>query len=339
MTQVAANAVDTLVSGRYQLLEAIGSGGMGSVYRARDAVLGRDVAVKVFRAETVVADDLVRQEREIRMLSMLQHPGLINVYDAGRHNFNGSVRRYLVMELVSHTSLEKHLSNGPLQPWEVAAIGAQIAEALAHVHSRGIVHRDVKPANILINDVSSGGFRRTAKLGDFGIAHYLDSSRLTSDGTILGTAGYLSPEQVSGHDVGVSSDVYSLGLVLLEALTGVQEFPGTVVESAVARVNRDANIPETLADEWRDLLKAMTSRIPAERPTAAEVATQLHGRPAPELTASGRRLKQLGPRAHRKASFAGVRRRRRRNAVMIALGSVLVASGMVASFLAGMLLT
>ncbi|WBU37296.1 serine/threonine-protein kinase [Homoserinibacter sp. YIM 151385] len=336
MTQVAAAAVNTLVSGRYQLAEAIGSGGMGSVYRAVDQVLGRDVAVKVFRAETVMADDLVRQEREIRLLSSLQHPGLINVFDAGRHNFNGSVRRYLVMELVSHTSLEKRLGEGPLLAHEAAAIGGQIADALSHVHSRGIVHRDVKPANILINDAAAEGFRRTAKLGDFGIAQFVEANRLTSDGTILGTAGYLSPEQVTGVDVGVASDVYSLGLVLLECLTGVQEFPGTVIESAVARVNRDATIPEDLAEEWRDLLRAMTSRIPEERPTALEVAAILHGRPAPELTGTGRRSTRA-PRAHRKASFRGLKVRRRRLALMWTLGGLLVAGGLVASFLVGTL--
>ncbi|TPW76843.1 serine/threonine-protein kinase [Schumannella sp. 10F1B-5-1] len=315
----SANAV----AGRYQLLEAIGSGGAASVYRARDTVLGRDVALKVFRAESVVADELVRQEREIRMLSGLQHPGLISVFDAGRQNFDGSIRRFVVMELVSHASLEKVIEAGALAPHDVAGIGAQIADALAYVHEQGVVHRDVKPANILIGDGGAGGFRRRAKLGDFGIAHYLGGHRMTSDGTILGTAAYLSPEQVTGGEVTVSSDVYSLGLVLLEALTGVQEFPGTVIESAIARTNRDATIPDELAEEWQLLLGAMTSRVPSERPSAAEVAAILHGQPEPALTGTGRRSK--GSRLHRRNAFRGLRSRRNRNVGLIVGVTALVA--------------
>lgn len=294
-TVTDTSSTPTAVAGRYDLMEGIGSGGAASVYRARDRVLGRDVAVKVFHAESVAADDLVRQEREIRMLSTLSHPGLISVYDAGRHAFEGTVRRFLVMELVSHASLERRLREaGTLPPHEVASIGAQIADALDHVHSCGVLHRDVKPANILISDAGGSGFRRIAKLGDFGIAHYLEGRRLTSDGTILGTAAYLSPEQVRGTDVGTASDVYSLGLVLLEALTGVQEFPGTVVESAVARTTRDPHVPQELADEWRVLLEAMTSRRPEERPAARDVAAILHGRPSRELTGTGRRSAAAG---------------------------------------------
>jgi eukaryotic-like serine/threonine-protein kinase len=325
-----------LVAGRYQLIDALGSGGAGSVYRARDTVLGRDVALKVFRAESTLADDLVRQEREIRMLSTLAHPGLINIFDAGRQNFDGTVRRFLVMELVSDASLETRLaSETSLPAHEVAAIGAQIAEALAYIHSRSVIHRDVKPANILIGEAGSAGFRRTAKLGDFGIAQFIDGNRLTSDGTILGTAAYLSPEQVSGRAVGVVSDVYSLGLVLLEALTGVQEFPGTVVESAVARVNRDPDVPDSLPEEWRSLLSAMTDRDPANRPSAAEVAAVLHGSPSPALTGHGRRSSEA--RAHRKAAFRTVARRRRRN-VMLSGGAVVIGlAACVGSFVLGVL--
>ncbi|TPX01886.1 serine/threonine protein kinase [Schumannella luteola] len=313
------------VGGRYQLLEAIGSGGAASVYRARDTVLGRDVALKVFRAESVVADELVRQEREIRMLSGLQHPGLIAVYDAGRQNFDGSIRRFVVMELVSHASLDKELERGKMAPHDVAGLGAQIAEALAYVHEQGVVHRDVKPANILIGDGGSAGFRRRAKLGDFGIAHYLGGHRMTSDGTILGTAAYLSPEQVTGGEVTPASDVYSLGLVLLEALSGVQEFEGTVLEAAIARTNRDARIPDDLAEEWQLLLGAMTSRDAKERPSAAEVAAILHGQPEPEFTGTGRRAK--GSRLHRRNAFHGLRSRRRRNAGLgVALAGIVAVS-------------
>lgn len=322
------------VAGRYELLEAIGAGGAGTVYRARDHVLGRDVAMKVFRGEALVTDDLIRQEREIRLLSGLEHPGLISVHDAGKQNFDGMVQRFIVMELVDDATLEQRMANAPLPPLEVAAIGAHIADALAYVHSKGIVHRDVKPGNILINDTSSSGFRRTAKLGDFGIAQYVQATRLTSDGTVLGTAGYLSPEQVSGGAVGVSSDVYSLGLVLLEALTGVFEYPGTPVESAVARTSRDPRVPEELPEEWRLLLTAMTSRDPADRPTASEVAGVLHGRPDEALTGSGRRS---ATRAHRRASFATLRARRRRNVMLTTAAIGLALTACVLSFWLGLL--
>lgn len=333
----ATNSPAVLVAGRYRLVEPLGSGGAGSVYRARDTVLGRDVALKVFRAESTLADDLVRQEREIRMLSTLAHPGLINIFDAGRQNFDGTVRRFLVMELVPDASLDTRLATEKTLPaHEVAALGAQIADALAYIHSRGVIHRDVKPANILIGDARAAGFRRTAKLGDFGIAQFIDGNRLTSDGTILGTAAYLSPEQVSGRSVGVVSDVYSLGLVLLEALTGVQEFPGTVVESAVARVNRDPDVPETLAEEWRTLLSAMTDRDPANRPSAAEVAAILHGAPSPALTGHGRRSAE--GRAHRRAAFRTVAQRRRRNALLLVGAIVLGLAACAGSFALGYLL-
>lgn len=295
------------VGGRYRVLEAVGSGGAATVYRARDEVLGRDVALKVFHAESALGDDLIRQEREIRMLSTLSHPGLISVYDAGRQELDGAMRRFMVLELVTHDSLERRLREvGMLPPHEVASIGGQIADALDYVHGRGVLHRDVKPANILISDAGGSGFRRIAKLGDFGIAHYLEARRMTSDGTILGTAAYLSPEQVTGGEVGTASDVYSLGLVLLEALTGVQEFTGTVVESAVARTTRDARIPDDMAEEWRMLLGAMTSRKPEDRPSAHEVAAILHGHPSRELTGTGRRSTGRGRVGRRSSRSEGL---------------------------------
>ncbi|MBI5162117.1 MAG: serine/threonine protein kinase [Micrococcales bacterium] len=317
-----------VVAGRYQLLEAIGAGGAGSVYRADDRVLGRPVAIKVFRAESVTPDDLVRQEREIRMLSTLSHPGLIAIYDAGRQNFDGSMRRFLVMELVSHQSLEQLLGRGAMTPHDVAAIGAQIADALDYLRSTGVVHRDVKPANILISDTGTSGFRRIAKLGDFGIAHYLDGNRLTSDGTILGTAAYLSPEQVSGRMVDSSSDIYSLGLVLLEALTGRPEFPGTVLESAIARTTRDPDLPDELPEEWARLLRAMTARQPGERPSAREVAAVLHGTPSPQFTGTGRRSERAG-------SVLSIGERRRRTGLLVGVGIALAVGASVLSFLLG----
>ena len=277
MSTIAANAAQQRVAGRYYLIERIGSGGMGSVYRARYETVQRDVAVKVFRAEASNPEDVARQEREVRMLSSFAHPGIVNLFDAGLHNFGGEVRRYVVMELVADPTMEARLESGPMAVDEVSAIGTQLAEALAYLHERGVVHRDVKPANILVSDVGSSGYEHTAKLTDFGVAHFMDGSRLTSDGIVIGTASFVSPEQVAGEPISGASDVFSLGLVLLEALTGHREYSGTVLEAAIARLHRSPTIPETLPAEWRTLLAEMTQRDPAGRPTADEVAHRLRG--------------------------------------------------------------
>jgi serine/threonine protein kinase len=281
MSTIAANAAQQRVAGRYYLIERIGSGGMGSVYRARDETVQRDVAVKVFRAEASNPEDVARQEREVRMLSSFAHPGIVNLFDAGLHNFGGEVRRYVVMELVADPTMEVRLQAGPMPVDEVSAIGTQLAEALAYLHERGVVHRDVKPANILVSDVGSSGYEHTAKLTDFGVAHFMDGSRLTSDGIVIGTASFVSPEQVAGEPISGASDVFSLGLVLLEALTGHREYSGTVLEAAIARLHRSPTIPPTLPAEWRTLLAEMTQRDPSLRPTADEVAHRLRGGLAP----------------------------------------------------------
>jgi hypothetical protein len=140
------------------------------------------------------------------------------------------------------------------------------------IHSRGIVHRDVKPANVLLAPAHLPTRRWNAKLADFGIARLLDESRLTATGRIIGTPGYLSPEQVRGEALGSSADIYSLGLVVLETLTGVQAFPGPALESASARLVRDPEIPAMLGPDWVDLLTAMTARDAGDRPTALDVA-------------------------------------------------------------------
>jgi serine/threonine protein kinase len=149
----------------------------------------------------------------------------------------------------------------------VAAAGAQVADALRYVHGAGIVHRDVTPSNILL---ARDG---RVLLADFGIARLAaDTAHLTAQGLMVGTVGYLSPEQVTGGDAGPAADVYALGLTLLEALTGEQAYPGPVPEAALARLTARPVIPETLPPPWPDLLRRMTAHRPSERPTAAEVA-------------------------------------------------------------------
>ena len=322
---------------RYDFREHIGSGGMADVYRARDTALGRDVAVKVFRAQDDTVADLQRREREIRMLSQLNHPGLVGVHDAGTLLHEGTPRRYVVMEYVAGRSLAHRLARGPLKPRQVADLGAQMADALTYVHGHSIVHRDVKPENILVAEVPTLGYTLMAKLADFGVAQFIDGSRLTSDGAIMGTAAYISPEQARGEEVGAPSDVYSLGLVLLEALRGEREYTGSAIEAALARLHRPPSIPDDLSDEWKRLLEAMTATDPAERPTAHDVAATLRdiirsmimtGRGKHDVTRGGRRG----------STPPGVTRRARTAIIASALaGGAAVAIGLVAGTAVGVI--
>jgi serine/threonine protein kinase len=249
--------------GRYAIREPLGSGGMADVYLATDTQLGRDVAVKVFRAEQDTAADRLRREREIQLLGELNHLGLVGIYDAGFLPPEQLSRRFIVMELVRGRAMSHRLGSGPMKPRQVADIGAQMADALAYVHSRQVVHRDVKPENILLSDEPAYGYTLTAKLADFGVAQF------------MGTAAYIAPEQARGAEAGPASDVYSLGLVMLEALRGEREYTGSPIEAALARLHRPPTIPEELSPEWRRLLEAMTANEPEQRPTAHDVAATL----------------------------------------------------------------
>ena len=262
-------------TGRYVFEEHIGTGGMAEVYRARDNHLGREVAIKLFRAEAATPYDEVRREREIQLLGSLRHPGLVEIFDAGSFDDRGSLRRYIAMEYIEGNSVATRLRSGALSARLVADIGAQVADALAHVHSHDVVHRDVKPDNILLTEQAAYGYTLIAKLADFGIAQFTDATRFTDHNSVLGTAQYISPEQASGQEVGAPTDIYSLGLTLLESLTGEREYQGTAVEAALARLSRSPSVPEDLSDEWRDILAAMTATDPQARPTAHEVAATL----------------------------------------------------------------
>ncbi|WP_233197726.1 serine/threonine-protein kinase [Cryobacterium sp. Y57] len=263
--------VGSLLADRFSIESLIGAGGMASVYRATDTALGRTVAVKLFRADGG-ASDPERQSGEIALLASLNHFALVTLFDAGTALVDGAPRAFIVMELVDGPDLRARIESGPLPSLDVAIMGADLAEALHYVHEQGIIHRDVKPANVLLAPSGFPGRGMHAKLADFGIARLLDETRLTATGSLLGTASYLSPEQALGGVIAAPTDVYSLGLVLLECLTGVRAYPGTAVESAMARLQRQPEIPSQLGRRWTDVLRAMTARDFADRPTAADAA-------------------------------------------------------------------
>ena len=256
--------VSTQVADRYRIDARIGGGGMADVFEARDEALDRDVAIKLLRG----IDDPAAARRfaeEIRLTARLNHPNVVQLFDAGEHD--GSP--FLVLERVTGGTLAQAMDAGGMEPQRVADIGRQTAAALEHAHSQGIVHRDVKPSNILL---TSDG---TVRLADFGIALTATATRLTVAGSVAGSAGYVSPEQVLGTGAGAASDVYALGLVLLECLTGEPPWSGTTVEVALARITADPPIPDAVPQSWRGLLTAMTARQPEHRPPMGVVAAAL----------------------------------------------------------------
>ena len=273
--QKAVGPIGTLLAERFRIDRLVGNGGMATVYQATDVALGRTVAVKLFRADNVDAAGPERQSGEVAVLASLNHFALVTLFDASTAVIDGALRTFIVMEFIDGSDLHSRIAGGPLEPTDVAEMGADLAEALHYVHSRGIIHRDIKPANVLLAPSGFPGRTAHAKLADFGIARLLDQTHLTAVGTLLGTASYLSPEQALGTLIGPPSDVYSLGLVLLECLTGERAYPGTAVESAMARLQRQPRIPTALGQEWGEVLGGMTSREPADRLSASDAAIGL----------------------------------------------------------------
>ncbi|HEV7624542.1 MAG TPA: serine/threonine-protein kinase [Amnibacterium sp.] len=255
-----------LIDGRYRVGALLGRGGAADVWRATDVVTGVDVALKAFREDAAIAVDPDRAARETAATQGVHHPAVVEVLGTCAEP------TCLVLELVEGEDLGALLLDGPLPAETVREIGADIADALAVLHARRLVHRDVKPGNILVPERPGPV---AAKLTDFGIVAALDGARLTATDAILGTAAYLSPEQVAGGAVGTAGDVYSLGLVLLESLTGARAFPGGLAESAVARLNRPPRLPDDASPGLASLLAAMTALDPAARPHATEVARAL----------------------------------------------------------------
>jgi serine/threonine-protein kinase len=256
-----------LLAGRYRLVSRIAGGAAGEVWRGSDVVLGRPVAVKLLRAEHAQhAEILARFRAEAQHAGSLTHPGIARVYDYG--DGDTSYPPFLVMELVDGTSLAGLLAGGPLEPASAMDLVAQAAAGLHAAHLAGLVHRDIKPGNLLLGP---GG---QVKITDFGVAHAAGSAPLTRPGMLIGTPGYLAPERVAGGAGTPASDLYSLGIVAWECLAGVPPFSGMAIEVAFA--HRDCLLPPLPAGvpgEVAALVAELTAKDPAARPgSAAAVA-------------------------------------------------------------------
>ncbi|HXH96405.1 MAG TPA: serine/threonine-protein kinase, partial [Gaiellaceae bacterium] len=266
--------VGEVISGRYELEELLGSGGMSSVFLARDRLLDRHVALKVLHARYSDDDEHVaRFRREARTVARLSHPHIVTVIDRGVDEG----RQFIVFEYVQGENLKELVRrSGPLPAQRAVALGLAVAEGLAFAHAQGLVHRDVKPQNILLNEEGE------VKVTDFGIARSLDVDRgLTQAGTVLGTSEYISPEQASGGVVTPATDVYSLGVVLWELLTGVVPFSGdSFMAVALRHVNeqpprlldvRPDAPPRLAAAVDRALAKSPADRLPSMQAFAQEL--------------------------------------------------------------------
>ncbi|MEV5012518.1 protein kinase [Streptomyces sp. NPDC055692] len=293
-------AFGVLLAGRYQFEELLGRGGMGEVWRARDEVLGRPVAVKLLLAGGVDPTAAARFHQEAQTTARLSHPNVVAVYDFGQ----ADGRLYLVMEMVQgHSLAERLASGGPLTPREVAAIGSQTASGLAAAHHQGIIHRDIKPANLL--QVPDG----TVKVVDFGIARLADdtAAALTSAGMIVGTVSYLAPERALGKDAGPASDMYALGCVLYELLAGHPPFRADTPTALLYQHVQESPLPPhsvgvELPAELEQLVLALLAKEPEARPGAEQVADWLS---APGRSSAAATAQPQSPPSSRPAAEVG----------------------------------
>jgi eukaryotic-like serine/threonine-protein kinase len=254
------------VGGRYGLKERLGRGSLAEVFRAADLEGGPDVAVKVAVGDSGKHFERIRNEAEV--LAVLDHPSIIrfiaqSVMPAGTPLAG---RPFLVEELALGGSLAEATRAGLPHAGDVAGWARGLFGALAHLHEQGLVHRDIKPANLML----SGLRRSPVRIIDFGIVAAAGAA--PEPGISSGTVHYMSPEQAAGQPARTSWDVYAMGLVLLELLTGSKAFPGTAIESLVARTLRSPEIPDSLGPGWCSFLRALTHMDSAARPTAAEAA-------------------------------------------------------------------
>jgi serine/threonine-protein kinase len=252
-------ATPTVLGGRYELIDKLGSGGMSNVYRAKDRILERTVAVKVL-AEHLSDDDrfVARFRREALAVAKLIHPNIVQVYDTGVDHG----RHFIVMECVEGRSGAQILkSEGVLDPEIAVEIGVQACAGLEYAHRHGIVHRDVKPGNLMVVGGPVGGGPMTCKLTDFGIARAAEQTRITQVGSVVGTAAYLAPEQVRGEEATPATDVYALGVVLYQFLTGRLPYEGSsLAELAVRQQNEKPLSPRTYNSDVPETVSASVMR-------------------------------------------------------------------------------
>lgn len=293
---------------RYELEERVGVGGYCEVWRARDLTLGRPVAVKVLHPGYVQnAEALARFEAEARHAGSLSHQNIARVYDYGE-----PYPPYLVMELVEGPSIAQLLDRGPIDPVRTMDVIAQAAEGLQAAHGAGLIHRDIKPGNLLLTPDG------TVKITDFGISHAVDSPGVTSTGQVVGTAGYLAPERANGAGATELSDLYSLGVVAYECLAGEPPFDGTAIEVALAHTIRPLPaLPACVPADVGALVAVLTAKDPADRPGSA--------------AAVARRARQLGDRLASTASLGAApaaleprSRRPRRSAIAAAAAAAAI---------------
>ena len=254
--------MEELIGGRYELEEHVGSGGMSRVYRAHDRLLERTVALKILHEHYSQDEEYVeRFRREARAVAQLAHPNVVTVIDRGEHEG----RQFIVFEYVDGENLKQLVAReGPLPAKQVIELGVQVASALASAHDRGVVHRDVKPQNVILSEDGM------PKVTDFGIARSADIESVTLTGTVMGTSEYLPPEQARGEPVDVRSDVYSLGAILYELCTGRVPFPG---ENPVSVAMRHLHEPvPSVRDRRPDIpprldaaIRRAMAKDPAER--------------------------------------------------------------------------
>jgi eukaryotic-like serine/threonine-protein kinase len=316
---------------RFVLEREVGSGGMSTVYLGRDETLGRSVAVKVLKGGFSGTDIGDRFQREGKTAARLSHPNIVPVYDAGEGEIGGREVSYIVMEHVSGGDLKDLLdARGPLGTRELSRIGAEVAAGLAHAHERGVVHRDMKPHNILLDEAGR------PKITDFGIARALEATRMTQTGSYLGTALYSSPEQLRGKDITTKSDVYSLGATLYQAATGTAPFQGTSMEVAEKHLSKEPKPPGELrpgVDEGLSaLILACLDKDPEKRPSAREVEKRLSSlsEAAPRKAAAA---PAAGKQPNDREGRGDTARAGRSRGVLVALAvaAVLVLAGLVAA--------
>jgi eukaryotic-like serine/threonine-protein kinase len=317
-----------LISGRYEIERVVASGGMATVFRAFDTVLERAVALKVLDGDRGEDEEsLQRFLHEARAAARLAHPNIVAVLDRGEQGG----RQFIVFEHVDGETLKERVSReGALPIHDVAEIGAAVARALDCAHENGVVHRDVKPQNVLLTPDG------VAKVTDFGIAQSTASAALTDPGTVLGTSSYIAPEQARGEQVGPATDVYSLGCVLYELLTAAPPYPGETFYAVAVRHVRDPvpDVRELRPDcppELASLVARCLAKVPDERPSAAEAARELGALAeaplAPPVMPADERTLVI------RRSSGPTRRRPRRGPALALAGLVLVALAVVAAAL------